>query len=94
MVRSSIGAYAVQFGACFKWRLIGTQEEYEEIRSRVTEEPFFCNKKVDVSCEDPTNINYDATRTWVVDKPNIQKTPVGAEQRFLYIGCLPYYTHW
>ncbi|RVW54945.1 Methyl-CpG-binding domain-containing protein 4 [Vitis vinifera] len=80
LVRSSIGAYAVQCEACLKWRLIDTEEEYEEIRSRFIEEPFVCSKKADVSCEDPTDIEYDATRTWAADKPNVPKTPKGFQR--------------
>lgn len=30
-----------------------------------------------MSCEDPADIEYDSTRTWVIDKPNIPKTPQG-----------------
>ncbi|XP_059625804.1 methyl-CpG-binding domain-containing protein 4-like [Cornus florida] len=74
---SSIDEYAVQCGNCFKWRLIPTQEEFEDIRSRFVEDPFFCNKKPGVSCEDPADIEYNATRTWVSDKPNLPKTPAG-----------------
>ncbi|KAJ9696318.1 hypothetical protein PVL29_008512 [Vitis rotundifolia] len=80
LVRSSIGAYAVQCEACLKWRLIDTEEEYEEIRCRFIEEPFVCSKKADVSCEDPTDIEYDATRTWAADRPNVPKTPKGFQR--------------
>jgi hypothetical protein len=47
------------------------------------EEPFYCNRKPDVSCEDPADIEYDATRTWVIDKPNIPKTPVGFKRKLV-----------
>ncbi|GLT75707.1 hypothetical protein SLA2020_474080 [Shorea laevis] len=67
----------------FKWRLIDTQEEFEEIRSKLIEEPFYCDRKPDVSCEDPADIEYDATRTWVIDKPNIPKTPVGFKRKLV-----------
>uniref|UniRef100_A0A5B7BUB7 Putative methyl-CpG-binding domain-containing protein 1-like n=1 Tax=Davidia involucrata TaxID=16924 RepID=A0A5B7BUB7_DAVIN len=77
---TSIDVYAVQCGKCFKWRVIPTQEEYEDIRSRFVEDPFFCDTKPDVSCEDPADIEYDATRTWVADKPNLPKTPVGFQR--------------
>ena len=96
LIRKSIGAYAVQCEACLKWRLIDTEEEYEEIRSRFIEEPFFCSKKVDVSCEDPTDIEYDDTRTWAADKPNIPKTPKGFQRELLlrkdYSKMDAYYT--
>ncbi|KAF8387966.1 hypothetical protein HHK36_026632 [Tetracentron sinense] len=78
--KSSIDMYAVQCGKCFKWRVIPTQEQFEDIRSRFIEDPWLCNKKPDVSCDDPADIEYDATRTWVVDKPNLPKTPVGYER--------------
>ncbi|KAA8543194.1 hypothetical protein F0562_021311 [Nyssa sinensis] len=77
---TSIDAYAVQCGECFKWRVIPTQEEYEDIRSRFVEDPFVCDKKPGVSCEDPADIEYDATRTWVIDKPNLPKTPAGFQR--------------
>ncbi|XP_050265337.1 methyl-CpG-binding domain-containing protein 4-like [Quercus robur] len=73
----SIDLYAAQCGKCFKWRLIDTQEEFEEIRSKLIDEPFYCDRKPDVSCENPADIEYDATRTWVIDKPNTPKTPEG-----------------
>lgn len=57
--------------------MINTEEEFEEIRSKVGEAPFSCNKKPNTSCEDPADIEYDSTRTWVIDKPNIPKTPQG-----------------
>ena len=60
-----------------KWRVIDTQEEFEEIRSKVIEEPFYCNRKANKSCDDPADIEYDSTRTWVIDKPNLPKAPEG-----------------
>ncbi|XP_041016987.1 methyl-CpG-binding domain-containing protein 4-like isoform X2 [Juglans microcarpa x Juglans regia] len=77
----SISKYAAQCGKCFKWRLFDTQEEFEDIRSKFIEEPFYCDRKLDVSCEDPADIEYDASRTWVIDKPNIPKTPEGKKCR-------------
>lgn len=62
---------------CYKWRVIDTQEEYEEIRSKFTEEHYVCSKKPGISCKDPADIEYDASRTWVIDRPNIPKTPEG-----------------
>ncbi|KAK7829742.1 methyl-cpg-binding domain-containing protein 4 [Quercus suber] len=38
-------------------------------------------RKPDVSCENPADIEYDATRTWVIDKPNTPKTPEGKRLR-------------
>lgn len=75
--RFSVSKFAVQCGKCFKWRVIPTQEEYEDIRHSFTEDPFICEKKSGTTCEDPEDIEYNDTRTWVADKPNLPKTPVG-----------------
>ncbi|KAK4741572.1 hypothetical protein SAY87_025160 [Trapa incisa] len=77
MPNSSIDIYAVQCVKCYKWRVIDMQEEYEEIRSKFTEEPYVCSKKPGISCNDPPDIDYDSSRTWVMDKPNLPKTPEG-----------------
>uniref|UniRef100_A0A1J3DBZ0 Methyl-CpG-binding domain-containing protein 4 n=1 Tax=Noccaea caerulescens TaxID=107243 RepID=A0A1J3DBZ0_NOCCA len=71
-----IDTYAAQCDKCHKWRVIDSQEEYEDIRSRMLEEPFTCDKK-HVPCEDPPDIDYDSSRTWVIDKPGLPKTPKG-----------------
>ncbi|KAA0057559.1 methyl-CpG-binding domain-containing protein 4 [Cucumis melo var. makuwa] len=81
--RVPVGLFAAQCEECFKWRLISTQEEYEDIRSRMIEEPFTCQRRTDTSCEDPPDINYDTTRTWGIDKPNIPKTPEGFTRRLV-----------
>lgn len=47
------------------------------------EEPFTCCRKTDTSCEDPPDIDYNPTRTWVIDKPNIPKTPKGFKRRLV-----------
>ncbi|KAK2649255.1 hypothetical protein Ddye_016744 [Dipteronia dyeriana] len=73
----SIDLHAAQCQNCFKWRLITTLEEYEEIRSEVEEKPFVCERKYGGSCKDPADIDYDSTRVWVIDKPGIPKTPEG-----------------
>ncbi|KAF5185870.1 Methyl-cpg-binding domain-containing protein [Thalictrum thalictroides] len=92
---SSISMYSVQCGKCFKWRLISTQEEYEEIRKNLRDNPWFCNKKSNVSCEDPADIEYDNTRTWVIDKPNLPKTPDGFKKKLVvrsdFSKCDAYY---
>ncbi|KAH7517166.1 hypothetical protein FEM48_Zijuj09G0033600 [Ziziphus jujuba var. spinosa] len=75
--QSSIDIFAAQCDKCFKWRVIDTEEEFEEIRSRVDEEPFSCDKRHNKSCEDPADVEYDSTRIWVIDKPNLPKTPQG-----------------
>ncbi|CDP20637.1 unnamed protein product [Coffea canephora] len=75
--------WAVQCDKCFKWRTVPSQEEYEEIRSKFKQDPFLCSKKPNVSCDDPADIEYDSTRTWVMDKPNIPKTPTGFKKRMV-----------
>ncbi|CAH9115179.1 unnamed protein product [Cuscuta epithymum] len=74
---SSVDVWAVQCGQCFKWRTVDTVEEYEEIRQNFTEDPFVCSRKAECSCEDPADIAYDSSRTWVIDKPDLPKTPDG-----------------
>lgn len=77
----SIGAFTVQCANCFKWRLIPTQEKYEEIREHITEKPFVCETALewrpDVSCDDPPDIEQDGSRLWAIDKPNIVQPPPG-----------------
>lgn len=75
--------FAAQCNTCKKWRVIQSEEEFEEIRSKLSKEPFCCNKRSGVSCEDPADIEYDATRTWAIDKPNIQKTPEGFKRHLV-----------
>ncbi|XP_060197783.1 methyl-CpG-binding domain-containing protein 4-like [Lycium barbarum] len=82
----SISIWAAQCGKCYKWRKISTQEEYEEIRSKFNEEPFHCENKPNVSCDDPTEIEYDSLRTWVIDKPNEPKTPIGFKRELCLRG--------
>ncbi|XP_008795091.2 uncharacterized protein LOC103710935 [Phoenix dactylifera] len=74
------GAYAVQCGKCFKFRLIPTKEEFETIRHNFIEDPWFCNKNPNVSCDDPSDIELDATQIWVADKPNVPKAPPNTER--------------
>ncbi|XP_022846468.1 methyl-CpG-binding domain-containing protein 4-like [Olea europaea var. sylvestris] len=75
--RSSIDIWSVQCEDCLKWRIIPTQEEYEEIRRKIVEDPFVCSKKSNISCNDPADMEYDNSRVWVIDKPNLPKTPPG-----------------
>ncbi|KAG8370693.1 hypothetical protein BUALT_Bualt13G0009900 [Buddleja alternifolia] len=79
----SIELWSVQCHECFKWRLIPTQEEYEEIRSKITQHPFVCTKKPGISCENPADIEYDNSRTWVIDKPDLPKTPKGFKRKIV-----------
>ncbi|XP_019197338.1 PREDICTED: methyl-CpG-binding domain-containing protein 4-like [Ipomoea nil] len=74
---NSVDVWAVQCGQCYKWRTVETPEEYEEIRRNFTQDPFVCAKKPNQTCEDPADITYDASRTWVIDKPDLPKTPDG-----------------
>ena len=73
----SVDIYAAQCKNCMKWRVIDTQEEFEVIRHKLIQEPFECSRKENHSCDDPADIEYDSTRTWVIDKPNLPKTPQG-----------------
>lgn len=75
--QGSVDIYAAQCKNCLKWRVIDTQEEFEEIRQKVIQEPFHCGRKANSSCDDPADIEYDSTRTWVIDKPNLPKPPQG-----------------
>ncbi|XP_057427840.1 methyl-CpG-binding domain-containing protein 4-like [Lotus japonicus] len=75
--QGSIDVYAAQCIKCLKWRVIDTQQEFEEIRHKVSQEPFDCSRKANCSCDDPADIEYDSSRTWVIDKPNLPKTPEG-----------------
>ncbi|KAL8143154.1 hypothetical protein V2J09_016186 [Rumex salicifolius] len=81
--RGSIDIYAAQCDRCLKWRIVDSQEAYEEIRSKIKEQPFFCDKKHMLSCDVPADIEYDNSRVWVVDKPNIPETPVGFKRELI-----------
>lgn len=63
--------------------MIPTQEEFEDTRSRFIEDPFFCNKKADVCCDDPADIDYDDSRIWAIDKPNLPATPAGFQRKLV-----------
>nr|AFK39645.1 unknown [Lotus japonicus] len=75
--QGSVDIYATQCIKCLKWRVVDTQEEFEEFRQKANEEPFDCSRKANCSCDDPADIEYDSSRTWVIDKPNVPKTPQG-----------------
>ncbi|KAJ4786378.1 Methyl-CpG-binding domain-containing protein 1 [Rhynchospora pubera] len=79
-LKDSIGAYAVQCFRCFKWRLIPTKEDFEAIREHFTEDPWHCAKMPNNSCNKPADIEYDTTRIWVIDRPNIPKAPANTER--------------
>nr|GFA43383.1 methyl-CpG-binding domain-containing protein 4-like [Tanacetum cinerariifolium] len=77
--QNSIDTFAVQCNDCFKWRTIPTEDEFEEYRSKQNEDPFVCTKLEGIVCDSPADIEYDSSRTWVMDKPNIPKTAKGNE---------------
>ncbi|CAO2169672.1 unnamed protein product, partial [Urochloa humidicola] len=80
----NIGAFAVQCAKCQKWRLISTKEKYEEIRERIREDPFVCEKarewKPGVTCNDPSDVSQDGSKLWALDKPDIAQAPRGWER--------------
>ncbi|KAL9999672.1 putative transcription factor & chromatin remodeling CW-Zn family [Helianthus debilis subsp. tardiflorus] len=78
--QSSVDTFAVQCNECFKWRTVATEEEFEEYRSKQSEDPFVCKKREGIECDTPADIEYDSSRTWVMDKPNIPKTPKGFQR--------------
>jgi hypothetical protein len=61
-------------------RNVPTKDEFETIRENFTAAPWFCSKRPDCSCEDPADIEYDSSRIWIVDKPNIPKPPPKTER--------------
>ncbi|XP_020587089.1 methyl-CpG-binding domain-containing protein 4-like isoform X2 [Phalaenopsis equestris] len=75
--KDSIGGFAVQCEKCFKWTLIPTKEEYETIRETFIEDPWRCEKRSNSTCDDPADIEYNTSRLWVIDKPNLPKPPPG-----------------
>jgi hypothetical protein len=75
--------YTAQCKLCKKFRVIDTQEEFEEITHKFKQEPFDCSKKANLSCDDPADIEYDSSRIWVKYKPNNPKTPKGFKRTLL-----------
>uniref|UniRef100_A0ACD5XXM2 Uncharacterized protein n=1 Tax=Avena sativa TaxID=4498 RepID=A0ACD5XXM2_AVESA len=78
--RESVGLFAIQCCDCQKWRTVPTKDEFETIRENLTEDPWFCSKRPNCSCEDPADIEYDNSRIWVIDRPNIPKPPPETER--------------
>lgn len=70
----------MQCGECFKFRIIPTREEYETIRKNFIENPWVCHKNPNLSCDDPGDVEYDNSRFYVIDKPNLPKTPAGVDR--------------
>ncbi|CAM8959894.1 unnamed protein product [Rhodiola kirilowii] len=87
-VLPAVGAFTVQCANCFQWRLIPTEEKYEEIRENIIEKPFSCETanewRPGVSCDDPGDMQQDDSRLWAIDKPGIARPPPGW-QRLLRI---------
>ncbi|KAK1696664.1 hypothetical protein QYE76_013361 [Lolium multiflorum] len=46
------------------------------------------SKRPDCSCEDPADVEYDSSRIWVIDKPNIPKPPPKTERLAIMRGDL------
>ncbi|XP_076925912.1 methyl-CpG-binding domain-containing protein 4-like [Bidens hawaiensis] len=74
---SEIVAFAVQCNTCYQWRKLATEEHFEEFRCTQTADPFVCNKLPGTTCEKPADISVDSSHVWVMDKPNMSKTPKG-----------------
>ncbi|CAI0581451.1 unnamed protein product [Linum tenue] len=73
----SVDTYAAQCHNCMKWRVMATEEDYEDIRSKSSSVKFTCESKEGLTCDTPADIEYDSSRTWVIDKPGLPKTPRG-----------------
>ncbi|KAM0923550.1 hypothetical protein ACQ4PT_005454 [Festuca glaucescens] len=78
--------YAVQCCECHQWRTVPTKDEFETIRENFSDDPWFCSKRPGCSCEDPADIEYDSSRIWVIDRPNIPKPPPKTE-RLVIMRC-------
>ncbi|KAJ1255830.1 hypothetical protein BS78_K153300 [Paspalum vaginatum] len=76
--------FAVQCENCEKWRFVPSKKQYEVIRERIEKEPFVCENacewKPDVTCDDPPDVCQDGSKLWVIDEPNVEKTPQGWER--------------
>ncbi|GAA0155777.1 hypothetical protein LIER_43330 [Lithospermum erythrorhizon] len=83
---NSVNNWVVQCGRCFKWRSIETQERFEDIICKFVEDPFFCEKKNGVSCDDPADLEYNVSRTQVIDACTFE-TGFGYEE-FLVMSLL------
>ncbi|CAL5005282.1 unnamed protein product [Urochloa decumbens] len=83
--KNHIKIFAAQCAQCQNWRLISTKKKYEEIRERIREVPFVCEKahewNPDVTCNDPSDVSQeDSSKLWAIDKPNIPQAPPGWER--------------
>ncbi|OEL15980.1 Methyl-CpG-binding domain-containing protein 4, partial [Dichanthelium oligosanthes] len=75
--------YAVQCYDCHKWRTVPTQEEFETLRENFTKDKWCRSKRPGCSCKDPAEIEYDSSRIWVVDEPDISKAPPEIQRQVL-----------
>ncbi|KAL8266575.1 hypothetical protein R6Q59_003919 [Mikania micrantha] len=81
--QSSVDTFVVQCNDYFKCSMLATEDQFKEYRSKQNEDPFVCNKLEGIVCDTPADMEYDSSRTWVMDKPNIPKTP----KRFSKSNC-------
>ncbi|PHT40127.1 hypothetical protein CQW23_18981 [Capsicum baccatum] len=80
----TVSSWAAQCDKFYKWRMTLTHEEFEEIRSMFVKEPFNFNNKPNSSCDDLAGIEYDSSKIWAIDQPNLPKPPSGFK-RELYL---------
>ncbi|CAA7059586.1 unnamed protein product [Microthlaspi erraticum] len=72
----------VQCATCFKWRVVPSMEIYEDIRTHLEEEPFFCDVacqwKPGMSCEVPADISMEGTKLiWALESHLIPRPHAG-----------------
>lgn len=53
------------------------EESRSQFRCNQTADPFVCTKLLGFTCEKPADISVDSSQVWIMDKPNIPKTPKG-----------------
>lgn len=88
-VWESVKLYTIRCGLCSKWRLIPSKAKYEEIRAKMGEEPFECERarewRPHICCHHQSDVSEDDGKLrWAMDRPNIPQTPLGW-QRILRI---------
>jgi hypothetical protein len=82
--------YVAMCYRCKKWRVIPTKQEFEAIRERGEEDPWFCGRDPGAgrSCEQPEDIPYDSSRIWAMDKLGIPRPPPETERVLIMRGDL------
>ncbi|KAK1696618.1 hypothetical protein QYE76_013315 [Lolium multiflorum] len=82
--------YVVMCYRCRKWREIPTKQEFEAIRERGEEDPWFCGRDPGAgrSCEQPEDIPYDSSRIWAKDRLGIPRPPPETERVLIMRGDL------